>query len=61
MNKHKKIHRSQKLSTAGFPEKGLDLAYQQGRSRLTGELFVSYERKVTFHTIFLTEKARSRL
>ena len=30
-----------------------DLACHQARSRLTGKLFVSYERKVTFHTISL--------
>ena len=29
-----------------------DLACHHARSRLTGKLFVSYERKVTFHTIF---------
>ena len=29
-----------------------DLACHQARSRLTGKLFVSYECKVTFHTIF---------
>ena len=33
-----------------------DLAYQQARSRLTGKRFVSYERKVTFHTIFLRRR-----
>ena len=30
-----------------------DLACHQARSRLTGKLLVSYERKVTFHTIFV--------
>ena len=30
-----------------------DLACHPARSRLTGKLFVSYERKVTFHTIFV--------
>ena len=30
-----------------------DLAYQQARSRLTGKLFISYEYKVTFYTIFV--------
>ena len=30
-----------------------DLACHQARSRLRGKLFVSYERKVTFHTIFV--------
>ena len=30
-----------------------DLACHQARSRLTGKLFVSHERKVTFHTIFI--------
>ena len=30
-----------------------NLACHQARSRLTGKLFVSYERKVTFHTIFV--------
>ena len=30
-----------------------DLACHQARSRLTGKLFVSYERKVTFHAIFV--------
>ena len=30
-----------------------DLACHQARFRLTGKLFVSYERKVTFHTIFV--------
>ena len=32
-----------------------DLACHQARSRLTGKLFVSYERKVTFHTIFVSQ------
>ena len=31
-----------------------DLAFQQGRSRSTGKLFVSYELSVTFHSIFIT-------
>ena len=31
-----------------------DLACQQARSRYTGKLFVSYERNVTFHIIFVT-------
>ena len=33
-----------------------DLACHQARSRLTGELFVSYERKATFHTIFVRRR-----
>ena len=33
-----------------------DLACHQGRSRLTGKLFVSYERKVTFRTIFIRRR-----
>ena len=33
-----------------------DLAYHQARSRLTGKLFVSYERKVTFHSIFVRRR-----
>ena len=33
-----------------------DLACHQARSRLTGKLFVSYERKVTFHTIFVRRR-----
>ena len=31
-----------------------DLACQQARSWYTGKLFVSYERGVTFHIIFIT-------
>ena len=33
-----------------------DLACHQARSRLTGKLFVSYERKVTFQTIFVRRR-----
>ena len=33
-----------------------DLACLQARSRLTGKRFVSYERKVTFHTIFVRKR-----
>ena len=33
-----------------------DLAYQQETFRYTGKLFVSYERKVTFHTIFVRRR-----
>ena len=33
-----------------------DLACHQAKSRLTGKLFVSYERKVTFHTIFVRRR-----
>ena len=33
-----------------------DLACQQARSRYMGKLFVSYERNVTFHIIFITRR-----
>jgi hypothetical protein len=33
-----------------------DLACQQARSRYTGKLFVSYERSVTFHIIFIPRR-----
>ena len=33
-----------------------DLACHQARFPLTGKLFVSYERKVTFHTIFVRRR-----
>ena len=33
-----------------------DHACHQARSRLTGKLFVPYERKVTFHTIFVRRR-----
>ena len=33
-----------------------DLACHQARPRLTGKLFVSYERKVTFHAIFVRRR-----
>ena len=33
-----------------------DLDCHQARSRLTGKLFVSYERKVTFHTTFVRRR-----
>jgi hypothetical protein len=37
-----------------------DLACQQARSRYTGKLFVSYERNVTFHIIFVTRRDLAR-
>jgi hypothetical protein len=33
-----------------------DLACQQARSRYKGKLFVSYERSLTFHIIFITRR-----
>ena len=37
-----------------------DLACQQTRSRYTGKLFISYERNVTFHIIFVTRRDLAR-
>jgi hypothetical protein len=37
-----------------------DLACQQARSRYTGKLFISYERNVTFHIIFVTRRDLAR-
>ena len=36
------------------------LACQQARSRYTGKLFVSYERNVTFHIIFVKRRDLAR-
>ena len=37
-----------------------DLACQQARSRYTGKRFVSYERNVTFHVIFVKRRDLAR-
>ena len=37
-----------------------DLACQQARSRYTGKLFISYERNVTFHIIFVSRRDLAR-
>jgi hypothetical protein len=37
-----------------------DLACQQARSLYTGKLFISYERNVTFHIIFVPRRDLAR-